>query len=172
MDSLPYVFAVFVLLAAALAALSVWSRRRLWIKLMGVLAAVLFIPVAYASMIGLLSRPKPVDLEWAQTRLPEATVLGATIEQGRGIYLWLKLDDVVEPRAYVLPWDMALAQQLQNAMREAEENGTGLRMRLPFENSLDMREPKFYALPQPALPPKDVVPETAPQQYRHPTLET
>jgi len=67
---------------------------------------------------------------------------------------------------------MALAQQLQNAMREAEENGTGLRMRLPFENSLDMREPKFYALPQPALPPKDVVPETAPQQYRHPTLET
>jgi hypothetical protein len=28
-------------------------------------------------------------------------------------------------------------------------------MRLPFEPSLDDREQKFYALPQPALPPKD-----------------
>jgi hypothetical protein len=27
-------------------------------------------------------------------------------------------------------------------------------MRLPFEPSLDQREAKFYALPQPALPPK------------------
>jgi hypothetical protein len=29
-------------------------------------------------------------------------------------------------------------------------------MRLPFEPTLDDREPKFYALPQPPLPPKDV----------------
>jgi len=29
-------------------------------------------------------------------------------------------------------------------------------MRLPFEPSLDDREPKFYAMPQPALPPKNL----------------
>ena len=29
-------------------------------------------------------------------------------------------------------------------------------MRLPFEPTLDAREPKFYAPPQPALPPKDL----------------
>lgn len=28
-------------------------------------------------------------------------------------------------------------------------------MRQPFEPTLDRREPKFDALPQPALPPKD-----------------
>jgi hypothetical protein len=28
--------------------------------------------------------------------------------------------------------------------------------RLPFEPSLDDREQEFYALPQPALPPKDM----------------
>ena len=27
-------------------------------------------------------------------------------------------------------------------------------MRMPFEPSLDPREPRFYAAPQPALPPK------------------
>ena len=35
-------------------------------------------------------------------------------------------------------------------------------MRLPFEPSLDDREPKFYALPQPPLPPKDA--DRAPAQ--------
>ena len=28
-------------------------------------------------------------------------------------------------------------------------------MRLPFEQSLEDREPKFYAMPQPQQPPKD-----------------
>lgn len=172
MDYLPYLFGVIVLLAAALAAIGIWSRRRLWIKVAGVAAAMLFMPAAYAGLVGLLSKPKPVDLEWAQAHLREATVLGATLEQGRGIYLWLKLDGIEEPRSYILPWDTELAQQLQDAMREAEENGTGLKMRLPFERSLDPHEPKFYALPQPAMPPKDLLPETAPQIYRHPTLET
>ena len=31
-------------------------------------------------------------------------------------------------------------------------------MRLPFEPSLDDQEPRFYAQPQPALPPKDLNP--------------
>ena len=26
---------------------------------------------------------------------------------------------------------------------------------MPFESSLDDREPMFYAMPQPAMPPKD-----------------
>ena len=34
-------------------------------------------------------------------------------------------------------------------------------MRLPFEATLDDREPKFYALPQPPLPPKDAGREPA-----------
>jgi hypothetical protein len=71
--------------------------------------------------------------------------------------VWLQLPEIAEPRAYVLPWDRASAEQFRNAMREAEQNGRGVQMRLPFEPSLDDREPMFYAQPQPALPPKDVV---------------
>jgi hypothetical protein len=40
-------------------------------------------------------------------------------------------------------------------------------MRLPFEPSLDDGEPKFYALPQPALPPKDLDREP-PKFYEQP----
>jgi len=50
-----------------------------------------------------------------------------------------------------------LAGPLQAALREAEESGTGVIARLPFEPSRDDRDPPFYALPQPALPSKDLL---------------
>ncbi|MEE9299739.1 MAG: hypothetical protein V3V17_01295 [Alphaproteobacteria bacterium] len=171
MDLLPYLFGVVVFLAALLASIGIWSRRRLWVKLAAVVATMFFIPAAYAGYVGLLSKPKPVEFEWAQRTTEEATVLGATIREGKGIYLWLQMSGLAEPRSYVLPWDIDLAQELQEAMREAQENGSGLMMRLPFEPSLDEEEAKFYALPQPALPPKDFMPETKPEEYRHPSLQ-
>ena len=51
----------------------------------------------------------------------------------------------------------AAAEELQQANCEAEQQGSGVQMRLPFEPCLDDRAPEFYALPQPALPPKDLV---------------
>jgi hypothetical protein len=55
----------------------------------------------------------------------------------------------------VLPWSLQAAQQLQEAMSQAEADGTAVRMTMPFESSLDDSEPMFYAMPQPAMPPKD-----------------
>ena len=133
----------------------VWAPRRLWIKASALGATLLFMPAAYAAMMQLLSMPKPATFEWWHGQADEATVLGSSMQEEEGIYLWLQLPDVPEPRAYVLPWSRELAEQLQTAQREAEENRSGVQMRLPFEPSLDDREPKFYALPQPALPPKD-----------------
>lgn len=153
-DLLP-LFAVTVLLASALAMLSLWAPRRLAVKLAAMVLALAFMPAAYAAMAGLLSKPKPVSFEWWQAQAGEATVLGSSYREDEAIYLWLQLDGAPEPRAYVLPWSKAMAEQLQEASREAAERGTGVRMRQPFEPTLDQREPKFYAMPQPALPPKD-----------------
>ena len=61
----------------------------------------------------------------------------------------------------------ATAEQLQRAMREAAQHGRGVQMRLPFEPSLDDREPKFYARPQQALPPKDLL-QPPPEFYQPP----
>jgi hypothetical protein len=94
-------------------------------------------------------------------------VLGSSLREDDGIYLWLQLPNAGEPRSYVLPWDREIAEQLQAAQREAEETQGGLKMRLPFEPSLDDREPKFYAMPQPA-PPEKEAPAQGPQFYQAP----
>ena len=148
-------FVAAAALAAILGLISIWAPRRLAIKAAALAATVLFLPLAYASLVELLSKPKPVEMEWWLDHAAEAEVLAARQVENQGIYLWLQLPEIAEPRAYVLPWDRASAEQLQQALRDAERQGSGVQMRLPFEPSLDDREPKFYALPQPALPPKD-----------------
>lgn len=157
MKDLPELFALASILATALCIVSIWSPRRLPIKLGALITSCLFLPVAYAALSDLLSKPKPVELEWWNAKAEEATVLGSTMRENVGIYLWLQVADIAEPRSYVLPWDQEMAQQLQDAMDQAQEQDSGVRMRLPFEPSLDPDEPKFYALPQPAVPDKDEV---------------
>ncbi|MGF1476787.1 MAG: hypothetical protein ACFB6S_14610 [Geminicoccaceae bacterium] len=156
-----------VVLASLLGMISIWSPRHLLIKATALVTTVLFLPVAYAAMTELLSKPKPISLEWLQGDASEADVLASRMVEGEGIFLWLQLSDLEEPRSYVMPWNQENAEKLQEAMREAEEQGSSVRMRNPFEPSLDDAEPKFYALPQPALPPKDLA-EPPPEVYEHP----
>ena len=156
MTELTQLFAVIAVLTGLVTSFSVWAPRRLWFKLAAFAVALLFLPTAYAGLSRLLSMPKPVELEWWHARAEEATVLASTFREGEAIYLWLQLHDSADPRAYSLPWSRDLAEQLQAAQREASENQTQVQMRLPFEHSLDGQEPKFYAMPQPQLPPKEL----------------
>lgn len=156
MINLSYLFMTTAVVAGLLATISIWSRHRSWIRAGAIATAILFLPLAYASYASLLSKPKPVALEWWLGEANEATVLSSSIQEEVGIFLWLQLAEIAEPRAYVIPWNRDLAEQLQEASREAEEQDGQLQMRLPFEPSLDELEPKFYAMPQPALPPKDM----------------
>jgi hypothetical protein len=167
MTNVPQLFVVAAALAAALGLITIWAPRRLTVKGTALAIATVFLPVSYASLIELLGQPKPIDLEWWRGNATEAEVVAARPIEDQGIYLWLQLPDVAEPRAFVLPWDRAGAEQLQRAMREAERNGSGVQMRQPFEPSLDDGEPKFYARPQPALPPKDVA-QPPPEFYQPP----
>lgn len=168
MSALPLAFAAAALLAAVLASIAVWAPRRLALKLAALGVAVLFLPVAHLGLAELLGRPKPVTFEWWADRAAEATVLGSVSEEEKRILLWLQVDGAPEPRAYALPWSQQLAQQLQDAQRQAAASGTGVRMRMPFEPTLDELEPRFYAMPQPALPPKDALDPPAPQQFVRP----
>ncbi len=156
MNHVFYLFAMLLALACALAAITIWSPRAVAAKVSALVLAALLLPLGYVSLADLLSRPKPVNLEWVHRDLAEATVLGAKLQEGQAIYLWLKLAEVAEPRAYALPWDQRLAEQLHRAQREADTTGTGLQLKLPFMSGQDDRERMFYAMPQPANPPKEV----------------
>jgi hypothetical protein len=166
-SSIGFLFATGLTVLALLCTIFVWAPRRLVVKVGTLAIAAMFIPIGYASLAELMSKPKPVSMEWWLGQSEHATVLASSVQEGKGIYLWLQIAEVAEPRAYVLPWDRNLAEELQEAMREAESNQGGVGMRLPFEPSLDDREPKFYALPQPALPPKDLL-QPPPQFYQPP----
>jgi hypothetical protein len=167
MTDLPFLFALAAVLAAVLASIAVWAPRGLALKVGALACAALFMPVAYLGLSDLLSRPKPVAMEWWLGEADEATVLGSQMREGDSLYVWLQLDGEREPRAYRLPWSQQMAQQLQQALEKAQRDGTEARMRLPFEPTLDNREPKFYAAPQPAMPPKDYA-QPPPQVYQQP----
>jgi hypothetical protein len=47
-----------------------------------------------------------------------------------------------------------VAQALRRAEAEAEENGTGVRMRRPFQSERDDSAPMFHAPPRPPMPEK------------------
>ena len=168
MSELTYLFGAAAVLIGAITSISVWAPRQLWIKLGALGVATMLLPSMYAGFAQLLSMPKPVAMEWWHAHAAEATVLGSSIREGEAIYVWLQLAEIGEPRAYTLPWSRDLAEQLQAAQREAEQSDTQVQMRLPFEPSLDDREPKFYAMPQPQLPPKDLTDPPA-QVYERPS---
>ncbi len=127
------------------------------------LAALFF---GYSDMLG---RPKSTRLEVLRGGDKEAKVIGSYLLEGSGIYLWLQLPDVREPRYYVLPWDDKTAAALQKAIEQnAAQHGAGIVMQLPFECSWEKRDPVFHPLPQPKLPDKGGVPPptiySAPEQ--------
>jgi hypothetical protein len=143
---------LFALLLGAFIFL-VLPRGRMWQRAASVTTFLVLVALVYGGSVELLSRPKPLRLEWREAT--EATVIGATMREGEAIYVWLEVPDADEPRAYALPWNLQMAQQLQSAMQEGEANGSPVQMSMPFEPGLDDREPKFYAAPQAALPDKN-----------------
>jgi len=155
MTDLYLLFAFAVVLMAFVVNLALWSKRHISLKLGALSAAVLFFGTVYFGFSDLLSRPKPVDIEWAQRNAEEATVLGAKMNEGEAIYIWLAMDGVTEPRSYVLPWSQNTARQLHEAQQEAEAKGAMVKMRLPFKDAEEVvEEQQFYTPPQMALPPK------------------
>ena len=115
---LPFLFALSAVMAAMLASIAVWAPRPLLVKLGALGCAGLFLPLGYLGLSDLMSRPKPVALEWWMGHADEATVLGSQMREGDGLYLWLQVAGVPEPRAYRLPWDQKMAEQLQKALAQ------------------------------------------------------
>ena len=156
MSALPYVFAAVVLVAIALSGITVWSPRRLWVKGVSVGLAGALMVRAYVGFSELLSKPKPVGLEWGMRSVADARLLGASAREGEAIFVWLQIQGVAEPRSYRLPWNRDMAEQLESASREARANRTSVRVRRPFGTVTRDREeePTFYAAPRAPRPVK------------------
>lgn len=156
MTQVPLFYALLVVCAGTLCGLTLWARVRRSMKVVVLACTACWFVVAYVALVELLSRPKPVSYEFARAAMDDAEVLAGDVVENEAIFVWLRFEGLDEPRSYALPFDRQTAEQLRDALAERERSGSGVRMRLPFEPSLDDEEPRFYALPQPRLPYKPV----------------
>lgn len=166
MNDLFILFTVVLLVVALLAAIAIWSQRRTPIRTLAVILTALLVPLGYLGLTELLSQPKPMQHEWFKRNVDEATVLGVSVREDEAIYLWLRLDDSLEPRYYVLPWQQQLAEKLQNLVDEAIRDGAAVTISDPFSrNAFDNLGSNLHIVRPPTLPMK---PPSPPPQFFNP----
>lgn len=165
MTPLFYLFIASVFLAAMLAAIAIWAPRITRVRAAALAVATLLIPIGYIQAVELLSRPKPMSFEWFQRDVALAQVLGASFDEGRAIYLWLRIEHEIEPRYYVLPWRQEAAQKLEDIIDNAIRQNSTVVLKNPFfRKSLDdMGDLNAHIVP-PKLPPLKK-PPTPPQIF-------
>ncbi len=149
-----YLYGLLVLVATGLAAVAIWAPRSSAPKLAALVLTALLMAGGYGGLMEVLGRPKPLEVAWTAEKAGETTVVAARFREGEAIYLWLESEEAPVPRAYVLPWSMENAKQLNEATRQAEAEGTVVQMRKQSEAETETDEPLFYARPQAPLPEK------------------
>lgn len=154
MDILFYAFAGAIGIAAALASLAIWAPRPTRVRVAALAITMLFLPVAYVQLIEMLSKPKPMSFEWYQRNTTEAELLSISLDEGKAIYLWLRLDGSLEPRNYKIPWNLRLAEKLEDAYEDAVKRNSAIVLRNPFwRRSLDEWGDLNVEIIPPPLPP-------------------
>ena len=133
MNILVHIFAAAIAIAAALAALAIWAPRPTRIRVLAVIITALFIPLAYVQFLEMLSRPKPMTFEWYERATKKAVLLGVSLHENESIFVWLRPSGSIEPRYYVIPWNLKLAEKLQNAIREATRGNSTVVLEEPFQ---------------------------------------
>jgi len=154
MDVIYYIFAATIGIAALLGSIAIWAPRKTPIRVLALAAMTLFLPVAYTQFVALLSKPKPVAWEWIDRDVDKAEVLSVSFDEGKKIYIWLRLNGSIEPRFYSLPWRQQYAEDLEDAMEQANRTQSTAIMTEPFsKRSLEERGGITVEIIPPASPP-------------------
>ncbi len=133
MSVLYYLFAGAVAIAGALATIAIWAPRPTRIRVLALAITVMFIPVAYVLFAEVLSKPKPMSFEWYERATKKAVLLGVSLHENQSIYVWLRPFGSVEPRFYVIPWNVKLAEKLQKATSAATRGNSTVVLEDPFQ---------------------------------------
>lgn len=163
MGILFYVFAGAVAIAAALASVAIWAPRPTPVRVLAIVITMLFIPVVYVQLMEMLSRPKPMDFEWYERSVKKAVLLGVSLHEEKSIYLWLRPAGAFEPRYYVVPWNVKLAEKLQKAVDSAARANSTIVLEDPFSRrsleewgnlNVDIIPPPTPPMKRPPMPPR------------------
>tara|TARA_B100000686_G_scaffold333333_1_gene399147 strand:- start:50 stop:598 length:549 start_codon:yes stop_codon:yes gene_type:complete len=156
MDLLNWFFSILTILIAAIISITIWSRKSVIYKIFALLIGFCCFIVSYGSMIEILSRPKPKNLELLNKYANELTLLHVNWVEGEAIYLLVQLDDLKEPRLYRFPWNAAQAQEYDEMLEKGRENGEEVKIANPFyPTNSEERKTLVYTAPARPLPPKE-----------------
>ena len=166
MNALIYVFVAALTVVVVLALLAIWAPRKPLIRFAALGATVLFIPLGYMQYIELLARPKPIEFEWFRRDVEQAQILGVSLDEGRAIYLWLRVDKDIEPRYYKLPWKQEVAEKLEDVIDNALRNNSTVILKQPFIRKFtkDLGDLNANIVPPP-LPPQKMPTPPPPQIF-------
>jgi len=153
MDPATALYVLTFCLIAALAWAAIRSPGRLWRRVAALLALALLVPLVYIDVTDLLGRPKPTTMTFLEDMRDEMVVVGADIREGNAIYLWVRRKDALEPRAYVLDWDVQTAEELKEASDTAREMATDVMVKLSSEEGTVInRQERLMFYPEPQKP--------------------
>ena len=165
MDLLNWFFTLLTILISFIIALSIWSRKKVKYKVLSILLGFFTYLISYGSLLEILSRPKPKNLELLNKYANELTLLHVNWVEGEAIYLLVQLDDIVEPRLYKFPWNTSQAQEYDEMLEKGGENGEEVKIANPFyPTNAEERKTLIYTAPAKPLPPKEA-PETGITSY-------
>ncbi len=163
MDVIYYIFAASIGTAALLASIAIWAPRKTPIRVLALAAMMLFMPLVYIQFVGLLSKPKPVAWAWLERDVDRAEILSVSFDEGKTIYIWLRLNGMIAPRFYSLPWRQQFAEDLEEAMIQAARLRSTVIITDPFSKlaleesggvTVEIIPPAIPPLKMPALPPR------------------
>ncbi len=129
-------FAILFALCSVITWAAVFSRGRLWRKVVALLALIALVPAIYLAVSELLGLPKPASTAWLENFGEYRRLIAYDIHEDRAIYLWLDMADGTQPRVFSLPYDRDTVTRLQDAedranslasqllARESNEQGT------------------------------------------------
>jgi hypothetical protein len=110
------IVSIFVVILGSFTFLAVPKGR--W-KVLAVLTFTALTVTLFPGAFELLGHAKPIAWEWH--KLKGSRIYGYVLVENRAIYLWL--DRNGEPVAYVLPWSITDAQEVQDAIEGAGRLG-------------------------------------------------
>lgn len=152
-------------IGALLATIAIWAPRRPHVRIAALVATLLFIPVVYVQLVELLSRPKPMTFEWFERDVQLAQILGSSLDEGKAIYLWLRLEGEIAPRYYVMPWRQQAAEKLEDMIDNAIRQNATIVLKKPFIRKSDEEWGDLNAhIVPPPLPPQKK-PQMPPQIF-------
>ncbi len=156
MEFLNWFYATLTILISCIVGITIWSRKSVKYKILSIVLGFFSFLISYGTMLEILSRPKPKNLEVLNKYANELTLLHVNWVEGEAIYLLVQLDDMTEPRLYEFPWNAAQAQEYDEMLEKGRENGEEVKIANPFyPTNAEERKTLVYTSPAKPLPPKE-----------------